>query len=112
MAAVLLYVTASNEEEAATIGRALVEDGLVACANVIGPVRSIYRWEGGIQDEREAVLIAKTTADRVDAVTAKICALHSYTLPCVVAVPITGGNAGFLDWVAAETGRNYRSDSI
>ncbi|MFT5540703.1 MAG: periplasmic divalent cation tolerance protein, partial [Alphaproteobacteria bacterium] len=64
----LLYITASNTEEAATIGRALVEDGLVACANVIGPVRSIYRWEGALQDEEEAVLIAKTTADQVEAV--------------------------------------------
>lgn len=99
----LLYITASNTEEAATIGRALVEDGLVACANVIGPVRSIYRWEGALQDEEEAVLIAKTTADQVEAVTAKVCALQSYTLRCVVAVPILGGNAAFFDWVAAET---------
>lgn len=99
----LLYITASNPDEAATIGRALVEDGLVACANVIGPVRSIYRWEGAVQDEHEAVLIAKTTADRVEAVTVKVCELHSYTLPCVVAVPIVGGNAAFLNWVAAET---------
>jgi periplasmic divalent cation tolerance protein len=103
MTPILIYVTASNEDEAATIGRVLVEDGLVACANVIGQVRSIYRWEGVVQDEHEAVLIAKTTADQVEAVTAKVCALHSNTLPCVVALPILGGNPAFLEWVAAET---------
>jgi periplasmic divalent cation tolerance protein len=103
MTTVLIYVTASNEAEAATIGRALVEDRLVAFANVIGQVRSIYRWEGVVQDEHEAVLIAKTTTDQVEAVTAKVCELHSNTLPCIVALPILGGNPAFLDWVAAET---------
>lgn len=100
----LLYITASGEEEAARIGRALVEERLCACANVIGPVRSFYRWEGVLKDEREAVLIAKTTDDKVTVVTERVRALHSYALPCVVAVPITDGNRAFLEWVAAETG--------
>lgn len=103
MARVLLYVTASDAEEAARIGRALVEARLVACANVIPGVRSIYRWEGAVQDEAEAVLIAKTDESRLDAATARIKALHSYDLPCVVALTITGGNADFLDWIARET---------
>lgn len=103
MAAVLIYITASGEDEASRIGRALVEDRLCACANVIGPVRSFYRWEGEVRDDREAVLIAKSEASLVAAITARVRELHSYALPCVVAVPITGGNPAFLDWVATET---------
>lgn len=103
MAAVLLYVTASSPDEAAAIGRTLVEERLCACANVIGPVRSFYRWEGAVQDDREVVLIAKTVAEKVAAATDRVRALHSYTLPCVVALPLVGGNVAFLDWIAAET---------
>jgi periplasmic divalent cation tolerance protein len=101
---VLLYVTAGNAEEAALIGRTLVDERLVACANVIGAVRSFYRWEGEVQDDQEAVLIAKTGAQRVEEATRRIKALHSYDVPCVVAVPMVGGNADFLSWIASETG--------
>ena len=104
MACVMLYVTAGDGDEAARIGRTLVEERLVACANVFPGVRSIYRWEGAVRDEGEAVLIAKTMADRAEAATARIKALHSYDLPCVVVVPISGGNTDFLDWVERETG--------
>ncbi len=103
MACVMLYVTAGEAEEAVKIGRVLVEERLVACANVIPGIRSIYRWEGIVQDEDEVVLIAKTTEDRAEAATARIKALHSYDLPCVVVVPLTGGNAEFLQWIARET---------
>lgn len=103
MSAVVLYITAASEDEAARIGRALVEEHLCACANVIPGVRSFYRWEGRIEDDREAVLIAKTTEDRVEAATERVKALHSADLPCVVALPVGGGNAPFLDWIAAET---------
>jgi len=104
MACVLLYMTASNAEEAAGIGRALVEERLVACANVIPGVRSIYRWEGAVRDEGEAVLMAKTEESRAAAATARIKALHSYDLPCVVVLPLTGGNTDFLQWIESETG--------
>lgn len=104
MAQVLLYVTASDVQEAAKIARTLVEERLVACANVLGAVRSFYRWEGEIQDDEEAVLIAKTGAERVEEATARIKALHSYDVPCVVAVPLVGGNEEFLTWIASETG--------
>lgn len=103
MSPVMLYITASGEDEAARIGRALVEERLCACANVIGGVRSFYRWEGALQDDREAVVVAKTTEDRVAAATERVRALHSYDVPCIVAVPIRGGNDAFLDWIAAET---------
>jgi periplasmic divalent cation tolerance protein len=104
MACVLLYVTAGDAEEAVEIGRVLVEERLVACANVIPGVRSIYRWQGAVRDEGEAVLFAKTEETRAEAATARIKALHSYDLPCVVVWPLTGGNADFLEWIENETG--------
>lgn len=103
MSPVVVYITASSEDEAAAIGKALVAEHLCACANVFPGVRSFYRWEGRIEDDREAVLIAKTTEDRVEAVTERVKALHSADLPCVVALPVAGGNAPFLDWIAEET---------
>lgn len=99
----LIYITTENAEEARSIGRALVEAGLAACANVLGPMTSIYRWEGAVQEGAETVLIAKTTVARVEALTAKVRALHSYDCPCIVALPVEGGNPAFLEWIAAET---------
>ena len=100
----LIYITAENTDEARAIGRALVDARLAACANVLGPMTSIYRWEGAVQEGEEAVLIAKTTAALVEALTAKVRELHSYDCPCVVALPVEDGNPAFLDWIAAETG--------
>jgi len=98
-----IYVTAPNIDEASNIGRALVDERLVACVNIIEGVRSIYRWEDKIEDEKEVVLIMKTTENNVDAVTNKIKSMHSYDCPCVVALEISGGNQSFLQWVADET---------
>ena len=98
----MLYITAGSRDEAKKIGRALVEARLAACANVIDGMESVYWWEGKLTEDREAVLIVKTRADLVPAVTAKVKALHSYTVPCVVALPILDGNPDYLNWVAAE----------
>ncbi len=99
----MLYITAGSRDEAKKIGRALVEARLVACANIIDGMESVYWWEGKLTEDREAVLIVKTRAELVPAVTAKVKALHSYTVPCVVALPIQDGNPDYLAWVAAET---------
>jgi periplasmic divalent cation tolerance protein len=103
MEARFLYVTAPNAEEAGKIGEALVQERLVACANVLGPISSIYWWQGQVQRDSEAVLIAKTRADLVERVIARVKALHSYTVPCVVSLPIDQGNPDFLRWIEAET---------
>jgi periplasmic divalent cation tolerance protein len=103
MTARFLYVTAANAEEAKAIGEALVQERLVACANILGPIASIYWWQGKVQQESEAVLVAKTRADRVEQVIARVKALHSYTVPCVVSLAIEQGNPDFLRWIAAET---------
>ena len=99
----LVYVTAGDRETALAIGRALVEARLAACANVISGMESVYRWQGAVEQASEAVLILKTRTSLLDALTEKVKALHDYDCPCVVALPIAGGNANYLDWIAEQT---------
>jgi periplasmic divalent cation tolerance protein len=103
MSCSLIYVTAGSRDEALKLGRGLVEARLAACANVLDGATSIYWWQGALQQESEAVLVAKTRTELVEAVIAKVRELHSYSCPCVVALPITDGNAAYLDWIRAET---------
>lgn len=100
----LVYITAGSREEAVKVGRALVESRLAACANVLGPITSIYWWQDKLEQGEEVALVVKTRAELVEAVTAKVREVHSYSCPCVVALPITAGNPAFLDWIEAETG--------
>ena len=99
----LVYMTAGSAEEARTIGEALVADELAACVNLIEGMSSIYRWQGEIQRDTETVIIAKTRVDRVSALTERVKALHSYDCPCVVSLPIEGGNGDFLAWIENQT---------
>jgi periplasmic divalent cation tolerance protein len=99
----LIYITASSDEEARTIARALVEERLAACANILGAISSIYWWDGKLREDGEVAFIAKTTATLVPRVVERVKALHSYDCPCVVAVPIEAGNAAFLDWIGNQT---------
>ena len=99
----LVYMTARDEDEARRIGRALVEERLAACANILTSMESFYWWEGKLQQEREAVLIVKTRAALVPGVVSRVQQLHSYSVPCVVSLPILDGNPEFLRWVEAET---------
>lgn len=98
-----LYVTAASRQEAQIIARTLVEERLVACANVLGDIESFYRWEGTVRNDTEVALVLKTSSVKVDAVTQRIKALHSYDCPCVVALDIQGGNPAFIDWIVQET---------
>ncbi len=100
---VLLYVTVPTKDEGLRLGRSLVEDRLAACANVYDGATSIFRWEGAVQQENEALLIAKTPRDLVDAATDLIVLEHPYDCPCVLAVPVAGGHQDFLTWINAET---------
>lgn len=99
----LLYMTARDKTEAFQIGEALVNEKLVACVNIFSGMESIYHWEGKLCKENEVVVIAKTTSDLVQAVVDRVIKLHSYAVPCVVAIPILEGNPGFLNWVENET---------
>ena len=100
----LVYMTAGSVEEARAIGRALVEQRLAACVNIIENMNAIYMWDGELQDDREVVILAKTAGHRVPQLVAAVRSMHSYAVPCVVSVPLSGGHRAFLDWVAAETG--------
>jgi periplasmic divalent cation tolerance protein len=101
--ACLCYVSLGPREDALAIGRTLVEERLAAAVNIQN-VRSIYRWEGALEDAPEVLLIAKTRAALVPQLTARVIALHSYQCPAVVAVPICGGNADYLAWIEEQTG--------
>ncbi len=107
------WVTCASVEEALRIGREVVEARLAACANVLPGLTSIYHWQGRIESGSEAALILKTRAELVEALVARVKALHSYTVPCVVALPIGGGNPDYLGWLASETARSTpdREDS-
>jgi len=103
MTSTMIYITASSREEALRIGRHVVADRLAACANVLPGITSVYRWQGEVQEDGETALILKTRSGLVERLTARVKELHSYDCPCVVALPITGGNPDFLQWIAEET---------
>jgi periplasmic divalent cation tolerance protein len=99
----LVYITASSKSEALSIARTLVAEKLVACSNVIGGVESFYWWDDMLEEAEEIIVIAKTTEERLEAVTQRVKELHSAACPCVVAVPVAGGNREFLEWVGKST---------
>ena len=101
--AVVVLVTAPTAELAAELARAVVEERLAACGNVLPGVRSIYRWEGKVQDEPEVLLVLKTRRDRFAALRDRILALHPYELPEVIALPVEAGSDAYLDWIARST---------
>ncbi|WP_431855265.1 divalent-cation tolerance protein CutA [Azospirillum sp.] len=100
---VFAYVTASSPDEARRIGRALVEERLAACVNILPGMISIYRWQGAVETAEETVLIAKTRADLFEALSARVKELHSYDVPCVVELRLGRGNPDYLGWLEAET---------
>jgi len=99
----LIYITTSSDDEARTIARALVEERLAACANILGQIKSVYWWEDELQEDAEVALIVKSTTTLVPRIVERVKALHSYDCPCVVALPINSGNDAFLDWIGEET---------
>lgn len=101
-----VYVTVSSEDEGLAIARTVVEERLAACANLLPPIRSVYHWNGRVEDGVEHTLVLKSRADRIDALTARIVDLHSYDVPCVVALPIVDGHPAYLAWLSAELDRD------
>jgi periplasmic divalent cation tolerance protein len=101
--AISVYVTAANAEEAKRIASAAVRERLAACANILGKIRSIYWWDGAVQEEDEVALLLKTREELFEPLAARIKALHSYRVPCIVALPIAAGNPDYLAWIARET---------
>ncbi len=98
-----VVVTADDPEWLVGATRTLVEERLVACGQHVAPVRSVYRWEGAVQDELEARVALHTRAALVDAVVARVVELHPYDVPCVLALPVLAGNPAYLRWVEEST---------
>ena len=96
----VVFVTTPNEAEAVSIGRALVEERLAACANIAGQIRSIYRWQDDVEDEAEFLMILKTSHSSLDALIARTNELHSYDVPGIAALPIQRGHPPYMDWIA------------
>lgn len=101
---IVVYITASNEEEAVKLAKALVEAKLVACVSIVKNVRSIYSWQGKIEDEPEALMIVKTQRKHFRALSAKVKELHSYSVPEIIALPIVEGSEDYLKWLREVTG--------
>jgi periplasmic divalent cation tolerance protein len=98
----MIYITAGSKDEARMIGKTLVSNRLAACVNIIENMNSIYMWDGNLQNDKETILIAKTTKARVPDLIEKVNALHSYDCPCIVSLPVADGNSAFLKWVSDE----------
>ena len=107
-----VYMTAGSLEEARRIGEQLVAERLAACVNIIEGMHSIYRWEGKLQNDREVVMVAKTTRDRLPALVDAVKDSHSYDCPCVVSFAIEGGNPAFLAWIDDEVGRGGGASTL
>ena len=103
MPVLLAYCTCPDATSADTIARALVAERLAACVSRLPGVQSTYRWQGAIEQADEVLLLIKTTADRLDAMTARLRVLHPYELPELIAVEVRAGLPAYLDWVATET---------
>lgn len=98
-----VIVTAGDAEALVKLTRTLVDERLAACGQNIASIRSIYRWDGAVQDDPEARVALHTKASLVPELTERVKALHSYDVPCVIALPVVGGNADYIEWVLSET---------
>lgn len=99
MSVVTVYAVFADPPEAQRIGMTVVEEKLAACVNILGPCRSIYRWEGAIETATETPALFKTTLGKADALIARITELHSYEVPAIVVWPIERLPAAYGDWV-------------
>lgn len=96
---IVVLITAPSEDVAVKIATALVEEKLAACVNIVPGLRSIYRWEGKICDDREVLLVAKTKQSVFEKLKDSVRSLHPYTTPEIIAIPVTAGFESYLKWV-------------
>ena len=101
--AIVVLVTAASNQQAEEIAHALVGERIAACANIVSPIRSIYRWKDEIQNDTEHLIIIKTRANLLSKLEGRVKALHSYEVPEVIAIPIVAGAKSYLDWVFEST---------
>jgi periplasmic divalent cation tolerance protein len=101
--AVLVLTSLPSPETAAQVAKVVVGEKLAACANILPAVRSIYRWQGKVQDENEVLVLLKTQRVHYARLKARILELHPYDVPEVLAIPVEQGHAAYLEWIARET---------
>jgi periplasmic divalent cation tolerance protein len=104
MEEIAVLITVPDEDMAAAIARALVEGRLAACANIIKGIRSVYTWQGKVQDDQEVLMIVKTRKKLFDRLKSKVKELHSYEVPEIIALPIIAGLEDYLKWLRESTG--------
>ncbi len=100
---IIVLITTSSDSEAEKIARSLVDEQLAACANIVPGMRSLFFWDGKIQDERETLLICKSRSPLMNKIIGKVKALHSYSVPEIIALPIIAGSPDYLAWVRETT---------
>ena len=98
-----VYMTAGSVEEAKSIGQILVGQNLAACVNLLENMTSIYNWEDKMEESQEVIMIAKTRKTLMPKLIEKVNSLHSYDCPCILELPIQGGNPDFLSWIKSQT---------
>jgi len=101
--AVVVLTTIANEDEAVTLIRELLDRRLIACGTVQAGARSLYRWEGKIADETEAMVLLKTRSGCIEGLRRAFAELHPYKVPELLAIPVTGGLERYLGWINSET---------
>ena len=97
-----VYITTADSDEAYRIGETIVEERLAACVNIFDGIKSVYHWEGKICKDSESVLVAKTDKKSMEQLIYRVKELHSYSCPCIVALPVIGGNKQYLSWIQQE----------
>lgn len=100
---ILVYITTKDKEQAAEIGKKLVQERLAGCVNIIDGMRSIYFWNESLQEDSEAILIVKTRQTLLEKLTSRVKELHTYSCPCILSIPILGGNTDYLQWLEQQT---------
>ena len=103
MSETISFATCKDRRQATAIAKALVKERLAACVNIVPGVASIYRWEGKVEEGREVLLIIKSTSSRSKKLAARVKALHTYSVPELVTIPIASGNPDYLRWVREST---------
>jgi periplasmic divalent cation tolerance protein len=106
---ITVLITASKEDEAARIAKDIVTSRLAACVNILKGMRSIYRWQGKIEDEDEVLMIVKTRRDLFVELSKRVKELHSYSVPEIIALPVIEGAEEYLNWIKEETGQKSGS---
>ncbi len=104
MAHLVALSTIDTHPHATELARALLDARLAACVNIVGPITSLYRWQGAVQQDPEYLLVIKTTAEQQEALQAKLLELHPYETPEFLVLEVKSGAPPYLDWISASVG--------